>query len=411
MKTAAQVGLALLLGANAVMIFAHGLFGAGSLFSAVYLMGVTGLLLTLGRWSSLTLADYLAIALLAVSVLSVAMHPPTGSKEVVLLMLSFAAYPAGRGMADAMLSRTFLTVLAAMIVAGALVTFLAFGTEATEAHGKPMIFGQFDAAPIQFTTLLAFALFALAISRVRIALITVAVAVPIMIFAAAEVRLTFLALIGALLIGSAVAESRRLVTIAGVVVAFVLVGMICRMDMTMQYIKYAADSLGVPALSATIDTAIDPLPPTPAPRCEQVNTRNSIDIRKQLYKEAFALLPEAGVTGIGLGRFADQSCVNAEVHNSILQSAIELGIPAGLLFAALILAVCRSLWSPAKKSPDALLALCALSFAVLLSLGHGMLTDSGLLFLVLGYGAGTSFRSASAADPSQRHQCHRTIRG
>ena len=78
--------------------------------------------------------------------------------------------------------------------------------------------------------------------------------------------------------------------------------------------------------------------------------------------------------------------------------AVEIGIPAGVLLAALMAVVFRSLWPLAESSNDALFALCCVSFAVLLSFAYGHLTNDTLLFVTLGYGSAI----AGAANPNRR---------
>ena len=78
--------------------------------------------------------------------------------------------------------------------------------------------------------------------------------------------------------------------------------------------------------------------------------------------------------------------------------AVEIGIPAGILLAALMAVVFRSLWPLAGSSNDALFALCSVSFAVLMSIAYGHVTNDALLFVTLGYGAAI----ADAARPDRR---------
>ena len=85
-----------------------------------------------------------------------------------------------------------------------------------------------------------------------------------------------------------------------------------------------------------------------------MDERNTIEIRKQLYREAFQLLlPQLALIRIGLDRFKERpSCLSEknEVHNSALQVAIEFGWPAGIAFSVLMLLAGRTalLRAPAK---------------------------------------------------------------
>ena len=99
-RTADQVVFALLYSANVVMIFAHGLFGLGSVFTGVYLASLTAFLILVGWWfwRGSNTVDYLVAALAALFAISLAVHPPHDFKPIALLVLSLAAYPAARGL-------------------------------------------------------------------------------------------------------------------------------------------------------------------------------------------------------------------------------------------------------------------------------------------------------------------------
>jgi len=403
------ISLALLLSANVVAVFAHGWLGTGSLFTGAYLVILTGFLALFGRWRSLLFADFLWLCLCGLLGISAILHSPAAS-EAALLALALAAYPASRGLSGVMQKRSFLLILIAMVGAGTVLTLLAFNTEASRLHGRPLIFGQYDHALTQFALLLALLLFAFACSAIRIERIAPLCVVPIATFAAAQVRFVFIAIVGSLVLAAMIgpSERRRFGVIVGLVMSSVLVGALCRPDATAVYTKYAGESLGSLATAQSLGSLATAQ--SPADGCALVNPNNSLDIRLQVYREALAALPEAGAAGIGLGRFAERSCVKSQVHNTILQTALELGIPAGLVLVSFIIVVWVPLSLAARQSRNALFALCVLSFAVLLSMVYGTLASSGFLFVALGYGVATlSRREASgfgiSSDLSRQARC------
>jgi hypothetical protein len=121
-----------------------------------------------------------------------------------------------------------------------------------------------------------------------------------------------------------------------------------------------------------------------------VDLNNPLDVRKRLYKEAFGLLPSAGLTGFGLDGFKQRSCIGTQVHNQILQTAIEFGIPAGCVLVLALFRVLTTLLRLAPTEPEALFALLSLTFAVLISCVYGLITDSDFIFLTLGYASATA---------------------
>lgn len=384
--TANEIALALLISSNVVVVFAHAWLGASSQFTGVYLVATTGILIVLGRWHSLFFADLLWLGLCGLVGVSAIQHAPA-ILECALVILSLAAYPASRGVPGAMQGRAFVLILVVLVGLGSLLTLVAFGTEATKLHGRPLIFGLYDHVLSQFALLLSLLLFAFACSRTKIGLVAPIFVAPSAILAAAQVRFVFVALISVLVLGSTIAsqERRRFLAIAGLVIASVLLGAIWKRDATVVYAKYAAQSIGATA---------SPSPPDAG--CSAVNANNSVDVRLQIYREAIAVLPEAGLLGIGLGRFAQKSCLGSEVHNTVLQAAIELGIPAGLALVGLIVAVWTSLFRLVGQSFEVLFALCALSFAVMLSTVYGTLASAGFLFMTLGYGVATSTKQRTS---------------
>ncbi|RZN30348.1 hypothetical protein CWO90_21080 [Bradyrhizobium sp. Leo121] len=130
------------------------------------------------------------------------------------------------------------------------------------------------------------------------------------------------------------------------------------------------------------------------PGCASVDTRNSIDIRKQLYIDALRLLARGDLFGIGFERFPTMSCIRGtQVHSAPLQVAVEFGPLAGVPFVILI-AQCigaRMYWL-GRINPEARFVLAGVAFATILSLAHRRISRETPLFLLLGYGAAVSSR-------------------
>jgi len=398
-KILAPVALALLLSHNLLTIFSHGLLGLGSAFTGASLVALMALLTFEGaRRPVLIPSDRLTLAFASACAVSTALRPPADMKSLALLGLSVAAYAASRGLAGVMMQRAFIITLGAIVWIGALL--LALAMDATSA--KPVLFG-FDHGAVQVASLLGLLVFALACSPLRLWLVAAIGAPPLAILAAAQVRLALVAAVACLALGAMIGRDRlrmRLGVFAAVALIAIAAGALARKSMTMEQLRYAGETLDlkpVPhGLTAPIHIPGEMSLRVPAPDCPDVNLNNSLDMRKRLYAEALALLPSAGPFGIGLGTFAEISCIKAEVHNQVLQTALELGWIAGALLIALIAAAALPLFLPARKSPRAMLALLSLAYAVLLALAAGRITDGLMLFVMIGYAAGSAAKSPIA---------------
>jgi hypothetical protein len=296
-----------------------------------------------------------------------------------------------------MAERAFAITLGVVVAFGAL--FIALSMDTIAIHGKPLLFG-FDHGAIQLTSLLALLIFAVACSRASLAAIALMAATPAAIFAAAQVRFALMDLVGTVVLGAVIARARRVrfVAIAAILIVAAMAGLASRASMSLAYFVHARASIAnlVSGIESKLDIHIEPAAPPDQsfaagpPGCPDLNVNNSIDMRKQLYAEALLLVPSAGLTGIGLEKFVDLSCLRMEAHNTLLQTAIELGwLPAALL-AALMIVVALLLWPLARTRRDALLALLALAYAVAMSFVSGRITEDIFLFLMIGYGAGTA---------------------
>ena len=143
-----------------------------------------------------------------------------------------------------------------------------------------------------------------------------------------------------------------------------------------------ASAVPAPAASSPAPTASGSVATSTALRKPRVlvpvDLDNSIIIRQQLYKDAFALLPEAGLTGLGLDSFPERSCLKGyQVHNSILQVIIEFGWLAGVFLILIIYHTAgRRMFSLARINGEARFVLCSLVFTLMLSIAHGRIAET-----------------------------------
>ena len=129
-----------------------------------------------------------------------------------------------------------------------------------------------------------------------------------------------------------------------------------------------------------------------------VNPRNSIAIRKVLVQDALFLIPRSGWIGTGLDSFMKFSCIKlTEVHNSVLQAAVEFGWLGGSLLFALVIVAQVRLFPLARYDDASRFVLCGLAFVVLLSLAHGRVSRDGVLFALLGCAVGLRETSRAPA--------------
>lgn len=337
----------------------------------------------------IVLADWLFLAFAISCVVSIFLQP-VDHKQIVLLAVSLAGYPAARGLSGIMVERAFAITLGIVVAIGVMITL--FSINPSDPHGKPLIFG-FDHGSIQLAMLLSLFVLSAACSQWRLISIELLLIPCAAVLAAAQVRFALLAMGGALVLGAIVAPTsrKRLLPLCAMLVVAVMVGLSLRPNVSIKYMDYARDSI-VQSLPATMR----PMRKAAAmPKAQEdgivcgINIYNSIDMRKRLYAEAMALLPSAGLGGLGLGKFEELSCLKMEAHNTLLQVSIELGWISGFLIAALVMAAAWPLFPLAASRDDALLALLALAYAVAISLTAGRITDDIFLFLMIGYAAGT----------------------
>jgi hypothetical protein len=282
----------------------------------------------------------------------------------------------------------FVATVAIIVAIGVIATLLAILRPDT--HGTVMIFG-FDHGAAQFSTLVGILIFAFACSSRPLFPLSIAIFLSVAVFVAAQVHFTFIVLLATLSGGAVISPTRlrRFMVIAAVVVAAIVAGSISRGPTAEEFVRHFREALLSRGDITSIQEPGSLGPRTAALGCPEVDLNNSLDVRKRLYKEAFGLLPSAGLTGFGLDRFKELSCIGTQVHNQILQTAIEFGIPAGCVLVLALFRVLISLLRLAPTEPEVLFALLSLTFAVLISCVYGLISDSDFFFLTLGYASAT----------------------
>lgn len=400
--------LAVALSTGPLSVLAHGLIGAGRAFTAALLVGSATLLAVFGRWRKFRFSALdVAFALFACAVVASFWWNGYGGdrKELYLLAISIASYPAARGLAGSMPGRGFVIASALIVVLGSVATLAALIAQ-WDASGKPFVFGIYETAPAQFMSTLVFLMIALACTKygaLRAATVSAVLAVPLVIFAASMVRSTFIGAAAAIAVamwrsGSGKQRRKATMILASLLIALAL-GLAIRSDVSVRYIGFAAATLTGRPDSDFVRETTDPTRKTyrmtqAVDGCPEIFSQNTLAIRKQLYVDALSLLPAAGLFGIGMDRFTERSCIIGHgVHNTILQVAIELGWPAAVLLVAMIIASLAFLWPMARSDQEMRFVLCGLIFVVVMSMGHGRISREGALFLFLGYAAAVQQRS------------------
>jgi hypothetical protein len=387
---------ALFVSSNAILVISHGFFQAGPYFTALVLVALTALLAISAPWKAFngSTVDLCYVALVfSICTTFLINGKTTDLREVILLILTLAAYPALR-VAPVCDKRVFLWITGAIVAVGTTATVFALIQQWDNHHGKPFVFGVFDAAPIQFLTSLGFALLAAVCSRLdrrRTILISAIIFVPTAIYGASQVRFTFVAIEGALLLAVLMVEPgqrRYLLSILAVFALACVAGMLARPSATQRYLRQEFKIIS-PASAAP---AAIPQPigaPGGADACSSVDLYDSISIRKRLFSEALSWIPSAGIFGIGLDAFQHRSCLQSiEVHNSFLQAALEFGWLGVASFFMLVVSVLLVLLPLARRDDEARFVISSLAFMVIESAAHGRISRDQLLFVFLGYGVG-----------------------
>jgi hypothetical protein len=379
---------AILVSPGSVLVLYFGLTGSSgnSVVTGGVLIAATAAVASLCFRRDVVLlpADYLFFALMVCIISSSVVNGWTSSpREYQLLVLSLAAYPACRFISRADMALglpSFICTTGAIVLLGSIATMVALWQQWDGQHGKPFVFG-FDAAATHFLGSLSFFVIAVVTSgrltMRRTALVSALIFLPTAIFAASLVRFTFVALAGSLCSAIILSEAKQrkyIVALAVVMFVAMAAGLLARHDQTRLYADYAMEQ------SSGFVGSEKP------PSCYlKINLRNSVAIRKALLQDALFLIPTSGWIGTGLDSFMKFSCIElTEVHNSILQAALEFGWLGGTLLFVMVVIAAGPIFPQARQDDVARFVLCSLAFVVLVSLAHGRVSRDALLFAFLG---------------------------
>lgn len=383
-----HVAFAVQVSAGALLILLAGATGQPSnpALTAALLAGAPIVMIASGSRARLRMAasDALFALFLCAMMISIAVNGMPPLRDAVLFALSLLAYPAGRFAPVGTPIRPFLIATAAIVVVGTMIVGWALVEQWNAPHGRPIVFGLAHTQTV-FLTSLGFILFAIiCMDDVRRPVTAALVTAPaLIIFAASQVRFTFVAIVGALSVGLLVSGRRRTVlAVIGIVVTCVVVGLAARPHTSGIFLQYIVS----PARAAE-----RPQNP-PAGECGELD--NSVAIRKTLLRHAVQALPSAGLFGHGISSSVEISCLKTHPHNTVLQAILELGWVGGVLLVLLVGVALRQLWPIASKSPEAAFVLCCLSYAAMIDMAHGQLLSEGLLFFFTGYAARLAERHA-----------------
>ena len=380
-----RVAFAVLVSSSGLMILAAWLAGSESnpaLTAALLAMPVIVMIAT-GRFAAARIGsvDILFGLFVAVTLVSTAMNglPPT--RDGALFALSVLAYGAGRFAPVGASMQPFLMVTLLIVGIGTIVVGTALTLQWNDSHGRPIVFGFSHAATV-FLTSLGFLLFAaILFDDLRRPILTgIAAAPALVVFAASQVRFTFLAIAGALCVAYLVSVNgvrrRGIAAVIGVVIVSVFIGLAIRPDTSVIFLKYI-----ITPAAAAIERPEHPV----AGECGELD--NSALIRKTMIRHAVQALPSAGFFGHGLSSTAQSSCFKTDPHNSVLQAVLEFGWIGGLLLVLTVAVALLQLRPAAAKDQEAAFVLCCLVYVSMIDMAHGHLTSEGLLFLFTGYAA------------------------
>jgi hypothetical protein len=250
--------LGLVVSTGSILVFAHGVFGLGSTFTGLYILCSMGSLFLFDRPSGFWIepCDFVFGLLLTCIAISFAKNSEsTNAKEIELLVLSLCAYPASRLITYSDRSNsTFIWVTAIVVYLGVFATIPALIEQWTNHHGKPYVFGEFDAAPLQFLSSLGFLVIAMVCSdRLtyrRALLISALISLPAAIFAASMVRFTFIAIGCGLTLAAVMGAPKDRKYVGAVALALcvaISVGLLARSDATLRSLSLDVAGLSSPA--------------------------------------------------------------------------------------------------------------------------------------------------------------------
>ena len=412
--------LALLVSTGPISVLVYGLAGiqGNSLITGCFIATLTATLFLFGKWRTFTieLCDIVFVIYVCCIGISFWINGWQDLKEVQLLILSLAAYPACRLFASDGVKPTFIVVTSVIVIVGSIVTATELAHQWDDIYGRPTILGLY-AATVNFVISLGFVMIALAcmeLSPRKTAVACLLIFPETAIFAAAMVRFTFVAIMISVGLAAVTRPPKQrwpAVAILIIFVAALITGQLARYKSAVWNAGYAANAVktvtgssAAPSASESTPTIQLPLNPEAKiplagpkpPSCSiGIDEHDSIAIRLALLADAWYLIRSSGLFGIGLDSFTKTSCVpEREVHNTFLQASIEFGWIAG---AALLTMVGLGIWYlvPLTQSdPEARFALCCLVYVSVMDMASGRSSRDALLFVFLGYAVGLHRRAS-----------------
>ncbi|QHO78264.1 hypothetical protein ACH79_42455 [Bradyrhizobium sp. CCBAU 051011] len=402
------VVLASLLSANAIFVLIYSAAGVtgNSILTGGFFVVCEVCLLSIAyrRDIEMSSADWFFAAFLVSIIGSLIINGDTApTKNWVILAVSLASYVCCRFVRSehlACLKTTYLWIASPIVAIGTVITAYFLILQWNDPHGKPLVFG-FDAAT-NFLGAFGFLLIALVTTPLtprRRVVLTALLFLPVAIFAAAMVRFYFVAIVVALLLAAVLSSGRQRVYIA-IIIATVLagstVGLLARFDTAKVLMTYATQETEISTIQKTVASTqqkhnqTEMVEKIVLPSCNlDLDLNNSVAIRKALLRDAFYIIPSAGLFGLGLDSFLTLSCIKGtEVHNTILQSAIEFGWLGALSLLMLIGVAGYRLLPLSKKDDGARFVFCSLAYVTIVSMAHGRVSHDLLLFALIGLGVG-----------------------
>lgn len=402
------VVLASLLSANAIFVLIYSAAGVtgSSIFTGAFFVTCEVCLLSIAyrRDIEMDLADWFFVAFLVSIAGSLFMNGDTAPlKDWLIFAVSLASYVCCRFVRSeylACLRTTYLWIASPIVAIGTVITAYFLILQWNDLHGKPLVFG-FDAAT-NFLSAFGFLVIALVTTpltlRCRVVL-SALVFLSVGIFAAAMVRFYFVAIVVALFLAAVLSSGRQRVYIA-IIIATMLagatVGLLARFDTAKVLMTYAIQETETSTIQKTVASTREKYNRTEMvenivpPSCNlDIDLNNSVAIRKALLRDAFYVIPSAGLFGLGLDSFLTLSCIKGiEVHNSILQAAIEFGWLGALFFLLLIGVAGYRLLPLSRKDDGARFVFCSLAYVTIVSMAHGRVSHDLLLFAFIGLAVG-----------------------
>jgi O-antigen ligase len=399
-----------------------GVTGSGVVTAAIWATTIVAIFgLCYREMPSLLLADFLFLSFVAWVLISFVLNLwLTDLREVILLSFTITAYLASRSTTIDQLPairRGFVWVAGCVALIGASLSLLYLVWQWDDDHGRPLVFGSFEAT--FFTGTFGFWTIALISSRLthkKTALICALISLPAAIFAASIIRATLLAIIGsivlAIILNKDSIQRKYLSIILAVFVLSIGLGLTVRYQKVVLFARYITETTPRKITEIDPDSAKLPIKFFAFSKTEQappscsldVDMYNSVAIRKALLRDAGFLLPRAGLTGFGLDSFMSYSCLkNLEVHNVFLQALIEFGWLGGLLIITMTLVIILPLLKIADKDINVRFLVCCLGYVVAIGLAHGRISRTIDLFALLGIAAGVIETTRYPSTLRHRH--------